>query len=86
VDVDAEETVCTRTHTRTRTRTRTRTHTHTETRASSPSHRPQVDAETMKARKWDDWKDANVKGSGNTGLKSMYDCVAFEQENPGYKL
>ena len=40
----------------------------------------------MKARNWDDYTDENPKGAGNTGLKSMFDVAAFQQENPDYKL
>jgi len=47
-----------------------------------PESEEAVDAATLKARNWDDYKEEVVKGSGNTGLKSMFDVKAFQQENP----
>eukprot|EP00300_Choanocystis_sp_HF-7_P037534 c53712_g1_i1.p1 GENE.c53712_g1_i1~~c53712_g1_i1.p1 ORF type:complete len:356 (+),score=68.82 c53712_g1_i1:38-1069(+) len=51
-----------------------------------PDSEEAVDAETLKKRGWDDYKDENPRGVGNTGLKSMYEVVSFMQENPNYKL
>jgi hypothetical protein len=47
-----------------------------------PESEDAIDTATLKARSWDDYKEEVVKGSGNTGLKSMFDVKAFQQENP----
>eukprot|EP00298_Acanthocystis_sp_HF-20_P007301 c16927_g1_i1.p1 GENE.c16927_g1_i1~~c16927_g1_i1.p1 ORF type:complete len:364 (-),score=156.72 c16927_g1_i1:50-1141(-) len=51
-----------------------------------PDTEEAIDLETLKTRYWDDWRDNHEKGAGNTGLKSMFDVAAFQQENPGTKL